>query len=108
MRMLLTVALLMQGVWFFFIFAVNRDSGTHPNIFLGIILTQNSCQNECDSESLEDRASVGRATTDKKVWSFSGISQRIEILAHITCCSLGSNYPKTVELCSPKLSAHKS
>ena len=62
----MAVALPMQGVWFFFIFAVNRDSGTHPNIFLGIILTQNICQNVCDSKGLEDRASVGRATTNKK------------------------------------------
>ena len=45
---------------------MDRDSGTHSNIFLGIILPQNSCQNVCDSKDLEDRASVGSATTDKK------------------------------------------
>ena len=44
----------------------------------------------------------------KWAWPFSGILQRIEVLAHIPCCSLGSNYPKTVELPSAKLSAHKS
>ena len=77
-----------------FIFVVNRDSGTHPNIFLRIILhvTQNSCQNVCDSKGLKDRASVGSATIDKKVWSFSGILQQIKILAHVTYCFLGSNY----------------
>ena len=64
--MLLAVALPMQGVWFFFIFAVNRDSGTHPNIFLGIILPQNSCQNVYDSNGSEGRASIDSSTTDKK------------------------------------------
>ena len=44
----------------------------------------------------------------KRVWSFSGISQRIDKKAHITSYSLGSNYPKTVELSSPKLNAYKS
>ena len=44
----------------------------------------------------------------KRAWSFSGISQQIDNLAHITSYSLGSNYPKTVELSSPKLNAHKS
>ena len=44
----------------------------------------------------------------KRAWSFSGISQRIDNLAHITSYSLGSNYPKTVELSSPKLNAYKS
>ena len=38
----------------------------------------------------------------ERVWSFSGISQWIDKLAHITSYSLGSNYPKTVELSSPK------
>ena len=66
MRMLLEVALRTQGVCFFFIFAVNSDSGTHPNIFLGIILPQNNCQNVCDSNSLEDRVSIGNGTTDKE------------------------------------------
>ena len=41
----------------------------------------------------------------KRAW---GISQRIDNLAHITSYSLGSNYPKTVELSSPKLNAYKS
>ena len=43
-----------------------------------------------------------------RAWSISGISQRIDNLAHITSYSLGSNYPKTVELSSPKLNAYKS
>ena len=34
----------------------------------------------------------------QRAWSFSGISQRIDNLANITSYSLGSNYPKTVEL----------
>ena len=46
--------------------------------------------------------------TLKMEWSFLGISQRIDNLAHITSYSLGSNYPKTVELSSPKLNAYKS
>ena len=74
---------------FFFIFAVNGDSGTHPKIFLGIILPQNSSQNVCDSNVSQDRASTDAALPIKRVWSFSKISQRTEILAHITCCSLG-------------------
>ena len=49
MRKLLTVALPMQRVWFFFIVAVNSDSDTYPNIFLEIILLQHSCQNVYDS-----------------------------------------------------------
>ena len=44
----------------------------------------------------------------KMAWSFLGISQWIDILAHITSYSLGSNYPKTVELSSPKLNAYIS
>ena len=44
----------------------------------------------------------------KRAWSFSGILQRIDNLAHITSYSMGSNYPKTVELSSPKLNAYKS
>ena len=64
--MLLAVVLPMQGMWFFLIFAVNRDSGTHPKIFLGIILPQNSCQNVYDSNGLKDRASIESTTTDKK------------------------------------------
>ena len=105
---LLAVALPMQAVWFCFIFALNRNSDTHPNIFLGIMLPQNSCQIVYDSNGSEGRASIDRSTTDKRVWSFSGISQWIEILEHITCCSLGSNNFKTVELCSPKINAYKS
>ena len=41
----------------------------------------------------------------KRTWSFSGISQWID---NLTSYSLGSNYPKTVELSSPKLNAYKS
>ena len=45
----------------------------------------------------------------KRAWSFSIISQRIDNWhMHITSYSLGSNYPKTVELSSPKLNAYKS
>ena len=44
----------------------------------------------------------------KREWSFSGISQRIDNLAHIKSYSLGSNYPTTVELSSLKLNAYKS
>ena len=66
MRKLLAVALPMQEVWFFFIFAVNRDCDTHPNIFLGIILSQKSCQNVYDSNGSEDRESIDSGTTDKK------------------------------------------
>ena len=46
----------------------------------------------------------------ERAWSFSGISQWIDKLAHITPYSLGSNYPKTVELSYPKnqLNAYKS
>ena len=66
MRMLLTVALPMQGAWFFFIFAVNRDSGTHPYMFLGIILPQNSCQSVYDSNGSDVSASIDSSTTDKK------------------------------------------
>ena len=62
----------------------------------------------CDSNSLEYTAGTGSSTTDKRVWSFPDISQQIEILAHIACCYLGSNYPKRVELCSPKLNAYNS
>ena len=51
---------------------------------------------------------IGSGITDKKGVVISGISQQIEILAHITCYSLGTNYPKTVELFSPKLNAYKS
>ena len=56
------------------------------------------------SNSLEDTELHFK---QKWAWPFSGVSQRIEVLAHIPCCSLGSNYPKTVELPSTKLSAHK-
>ena len=50
---------------------------------------------------------IGAALLIKRVWSFSGILQQIEVLAHIMCQSLGSNYPKTVELFPPKLNAYK-
>ena len=43
----------------------------------------------------------------KRVWSFLGCLQRIGNLAHISSCSLGSYYPITVELSSPKLCAYK-
>ncbi len=33
-----------------------------------------------------------------RVWSFSGISSRIQHLAHMPCCSSWSFYPKTVEI----------
>ena len=42
---------------------------------------------------LDIRAILGSATADKKGVVISRISQWIEILAHITCYSLGSNYP---------------
>ena len=83
-------------------------------IFVGVACPQKlapmkiSAFTVCDSSGLEDGASIGSSTTDKRVWLFSGISQQIDILAHITCCSLGSNYPKTVELCSPKINACNS
>ena len=64
--MLLVVALLMLGVRFSFIFAVNRNSGTHPNIFLGIILPQNRCQKVYDSKGSDDWESINSSTTDKR------------------------------------------
>ena len=51
---------------------------------------------------------IDTALLIKRVWLFSGILQLKEILTHITCCLLGSNNPKTIELCSPKLNAYKS
>ena len=36
------------------------------------------------------------------LWSFSGLSSRIEILAHIPCCSVGSYQSRTVEIFSGK------
>ena len=67
MKKLLKVTLSMQGVWFF-ILAVNSDSDTHPNIFLGIILLQNSCQNVhvYDSNGSKDRTIIVSGTTNKK------------------------------------------
>ena len=59
MRKLLTVALPMQGVWFLFTVPVNNDSEIYPNIFLGIKLLQNSCQNVYDSN-------IDNVTMDKK------------------------------------------
>ena len=35
MRMLFVITLLIQGVWFSCTLAVNRDYGTHPNVFPG-------------------------------------------------------------------------
>ena len=54
------------GMWFFFIFAMNRDSGTHLNTFLGIISPQNCSQNVYDSNGSEDRESINSSTTHKK------------------------------------------
>ena len=45
---------------------MNRDSGTHPSMFLGIILPHNSCQNVHDSNGSDDRAGIDSSTTDKK------------------------------------------
>ena len=53
----------MQGAWFFFIDAVNSDSDTHPNVFLGIISLQNSCSN--DSNGSDDRTSIDSSTNNK-------------------------------------------
>ena len=39
---------------------------------------------------------IGSDTTDKMGVIISGISHWIQILAQITCYSLGSNYPETV------------
>ena len=44
----------------------------------------------------------------KRAWSFSSILQWIDNLAHIISYSSGLNYPKTVELSSPKLNAYES
>ena len=59
---------------------------------------------------LEDAATyVGNSTSNERVWSFLGCLQRLENLAHISSCSLGSYYYlTTVELSSPKLYAYKS
>ena len=53
-------------------------------------------------------ATLEVALSMKKAWSFSGCSQWIGNLAHIPSCSLGSYYPISVELSSPKLCAYKS
>ena len=58
----------------------------------------------CSSNSLEDRTILPQKN---RAWSFSACLQQIHNLAHIPCCSLGSYCPKTVELSSSKLSAHK-
>ena len=72
----MVVTLLIQGMWFSFIFAVNRDFSTDPNIFLKIILPQNSCQNVCDPNDLGDRASIDSSTTDKMgVVIFKGFAE---------------------------------
>ena len=44
----------------------------------------------------------------KWAWPFSGISQRIDNFAQTPSYSLGSNYPKTVELASAKWNAYES
>ena len=51
---------------------------------------------------------VESSTSNERAWPFSGCSQWIRILAHIPSCSLGSYYPISVELSSPKLCAYKS
>ena len=48
------------------------------------------------------------AVDKKGAWSVSACSQRIDILAHMPCYSLGSNYPRTVEISSPSLNAYNS
>ena len=63
---LVVVALPIKGCDHFCLFAVNRDSGIHPIIFLGVILPWNSWQNVCDSNGLEERAIIGSGTTDEK------------------------------------------
>ena len=45
--------------------------------------------------------------TINRVWSVLALSQRIQNFSHVPSCSLGSYYPRTVELSSPKLNAHK-
>ena len=71
-----SIALRIQWVWLFCIFAVNRGSHAHPNIFLKIILPYNSCQNVCDSNGLEDGANIGYGTTEEKgVAIFRGFAE---------------------------------
>ena len=81
---------------------MNIGFGTHPNTVLRVILPW----------LLKMVKKIGQlllvTLPIKRAWSFSGISQRIDNLAHITSYSLGSNYPKTIELSSPKLNAYKS
>ena len=56
-----------RGVGFSLFFTVNRDSGTHSNIFLVVLLPQNICQNVCDSNGLEEGSSIYIGTEDKTV-----------------------------------------
>ena len=80
-----------MGVGFYLYFTVNRNSGTNSNIFLVVLLPQNSCQDVCDSNGLEDRSSIDIGTTDKTVvvnfWDFA-VDRNFD---------LGSSYPQTVE-----------
>ena len=39
---------------------------------------------------------------------YSHVLQSDAVSAELPCCSWGSNYPKTVEILSPKLSAYKT
>ena len=65
-----------MGVIFSCIFAVNRGSGAHPYIFLGIIIPWNSCKNVYDSNGLEVTASIGSGTSDEKgVAIFRGFAE---------------------------------
>ena len=62
----------------------------------------------CSSNRLEDTTTLEVALPMERVWSFLGCLQQIENLAHFPSHSLGSYYPITVELTSPKLCAYKS
>ena len=63
--MLLVAALWTQRVLFFCIFAVNRDSGTHPNLFLDIPWDYITVERMSVTQMVytEDRASIVRGTT---------------------------------------------
>ena len=45
--------------------------------------------------------------TNIGVWWFSGISSRIQPLAHMPCCLSWSFYPKTVKITCPKWNAYE-
>ena len=45
--------------------------------------------------------------TINRVWSVLALSQKIQNFSHVPSCSLGSYYPRTVDLSSPKLNAYK-